>query len=156
MQTITEKIDQFEAGGRTLRNALADLPDDVLDAKPGPGKWSIRELVIHMADTDAIAIDRMKRVIAEDCPLLIWADETAYMDHLAIASQDVGDALTSFEVGRRQFARVLRTLSTETFERFGIHSKSGKVTLMQLLEMYIWHLDHHLPFLMDKKKNLGY
>jgi uncharacterized damage-inducible protein DinB len=156
MLTITEKIDQFEAGGQALHNALANLPDDVMDAKPGPGKWSIRELVIHMADMDAIAIDRMKRVIAEDCPLLIWADDSAYIEHLAIASQDVGDALTSFEVGRRQFARVLRTLPAETFERFGIHSKVGKVTLLEFLEKYIWHLDHHMLFLMDKKKNLGY
>lgn len=42
------------------------------------------------------------------------------------------------------------------FDRLGIHSKTGKVTLMQCLDMYIWHMDHHLQFLLDKKTNLGY
>jgi uncharacterized damage-inducible protein DinB len=156
MLSIPEKIQQFETGGSKLRDAMADLKPEHLDAKPGPGAWSPRELVIHMADMDAIAIDRMKRIIAEDCPLLIWADDSAYNENLAPEVQDVEDALIYFEVGRRQFARVLRTLDDAEFQRYGIHSKRGKTTLMEFLDIYIWHLDHHLQFLLDKKKNLGY
>ena len=37
-------------------------------SKPGPGKWSIKELVVHLADSDSISIDRMKRILTEDDP----------------------------------------------------------------------------------------
>lgn len=156
MTTTHEKIQQFEDGGARLRAAMQDIKPEHLDAHPGPGQWSPRELVIHMADMDAIAIDRMKRIIAEDCPLLIWADDSAYIQKLSPSIQDVDDALSYFEVGRRQFARVLRALPEEAFDRYGIHSKRGKTTLMEFLDIYIWHLEHHLQFLLDKKTNLGY
>jgi hypothetical protein len=59
-----------------------DLSHDDLIAHRGPGDWSIQELVIHLADSDAIAIDRMKRILTEDNQPLLDADETAYVDRL--------------------------------------------------------------------------
>jgi hypothetical protein len=66
----------------------------------------LEALIIHLADSDCIAIDRMKRMLTEDNPPLLSADETAYVQRLARHEQSLDDALTLFEVGRRQFARV--------------------------------------------------
>ena len=55
-------------GGETLRQAVQGLTREDLIARPGPVDWSIQELVIHLADSDAIAIDRMKRILTEDNP----------------------------------------------------------------------------------------
>src|SRR4051812_22326755 len=112
-------IDEFEAGGPLLRRAVAGLTADELKARPGPGDWSIQEIVIHLADSDEIAIDRMKRIIIEDNPSQLWADETAYIERLFPHEQSLEDALTLFETGRRQFARVLRKLPDAAFERHG-------------------------------------
>ena len=85
------------------------LSPEELTARPGPGDWSILELVIHLADSDSIAIDRMKRMLIEDNPPLLYADETAYVRLLASHEQSLEDALTLFELGAScQFARVLR------------------------------------------------
>ena len=56
-------IEEFEACGPKLRQAVAGLSPEELTARPGPGDWSILELVIHLADSDSIAIDRMKRML---------------------------------------------------------------------------------------------
>lgn len=142
-------------GGPRLRRACSGLTPEDLAARPGPGKWSILELVVHLQDSDAIAIDRMKRVIAEENPTLLSADETAYVERLCSHDQSIDDALTLFEVGRRQFARVLRKLPDEAFERAGTHNVAGRLTVADLLKSYSDHLDHHLKFLLEKRERLG-
>src|SRR5215470_17799906 len=106
-------IEEYVACGPRLRQAAAGLSPEDLTARPGPGKWSILELVIHLVDSDSISIDRMKRMLTEDNPSLLYADETAYVDRLFPHEHSLEDALTLFEVGRRQFARVLRHLPDE-------------------------------------------
>src|SRR5438552_14854264 len=122
-------IDAYEQGGAKLRRAVAGLTPEELRARPGPGKWSIQELVIHLVDSDSIAIDRMKRMLTEDNPTLLYADETAYVQRLASHEQSLEDALTLFEVGRRQFGRVLKALPDEAFKRRGMHNRKGVVTV---------------------------
>jgi uncharacterized damage-inducible protein DinB len=150
-----ELIEQFVAGGAKLRQAVAGLSNEDLTARPGPGQWSILELVLHLADSDAIAIDRMKRILTEENPPLLYADETAYVERLCSHQQALDDALTLFEVGRRQFGRVLRALPEAAFQRAGTHNRRGAMTLGSMVEGYIDHLDHHMKFLVEKRTRLG-
>jgi uncharacterized damage-inducible protein DinB len=148
-------IETYAAGGQKLSQAVAGLSHQDLLARPGPGAWSIQELVIHLADSDAIAIDRMKRMLTEDNPALLYADETAYVDRLHHDQQSIEDALALVEVSRRQWARVLRLLPDEAFLRRGTHNRAGIVTVGGYVEGYIKHLDHHLQFLKAKRERLG-
>lgn len=148
-------IERFSSGGEKLRAAMAGLGREEALIRCRPGKWSIQELVVHLADSDAIAIDRMKRVLTEDNPTLLCADEGAYVDRLHCHEQSLQDAVTLFDVGRRQFGRVLRALDESDFERCGTHDVMGRLTLAHLVEGYADHLDHHLGFLEAKRANLG-
>jgi len=148
-------IEDYVACSGRLRQAVAGLSQEELTARPGPGDWSILELVIHLTDSDCIAIDRMKRMLTEDEPPLLYADETAYVRKLATHEQSLEDALILFEVGRRQFARVLRALPDEAFERRGIHNRRGALTVGGSVKDYIRHVDHHLTFLAEKRSRLG-
>jgi uncharacterized damage-inducible protein DinB len=148
-------IEEYAACGSKLRQAVAGLSRDDLTARPGPGTWSILEVIIHLADSDSISIDRMKRMLTEDNPPLLYADETAYVERLFTHEQTLEDALTLFEVGRRQFARVLRRLPDEAFQRRGTHNRRGTVAVGAMVEDYIGHVDHHLKFVYDKRARLG-
>jgi uncharacterized damage-inducible protein DinB len=148
-------IEEYVECGPRLRQAAAGLTQEDLTARPGPGKWSILELVHHLTDSDLIAIDRMKRILTEDNPPLLYADENAYVDRLFSHDQSLEDALILFEVGRRQFARVLRKLPDEAFERRGTHNRRGVVTVGSMVKGYIDHVNHHLKFLYDKRARLG-
>ena len=148
-------IEAYAAAPAKLRAAVAGLTSEELTARPGPGKWSILEVVIHIADSDAISIDRMKRILTEDDPPLLYADETAYVDRLHTHDQNLEDALTLLEIGRRQWARVLRKLPDEAFARTGQHNRRGTVTLGGMVQSYIDHIDDHLQFVYGKRANLG-
>jgi uncharacterized damage-inducible protein DinB len=147
-------IENYVACGHTLRQAVAGLSQDDLTARPGPGDWSILEVVVHLADSDYISIDRMKRMLIEDDPPLLYADETAYIQRLAPHEQSLEDALLLFEVGRRQFARVLRALPDEAYDRRGTHNRRGVQTVGGMVKDYIKHTDHHLAFIMAKRARL--
>ncbi len=148
-------IEEYVACGPRLRRAVEGLSPEDLTARPGPGQWSILEVVIHLADSDAIAMDRMKRMLTEDNPSLLYADETAYVERLYTHEQSLADALTLFEVGRRQFARVLRHLPEEALQRHGTHNRRGRVTVGAMVKDYIEHVDHHLKFVHEKRARLG-
>jgi uncharacterized damage-inducible protein DinB len=148
-------IEDYVACSARLRQAVAGLSQEDLTARPGPGKWSILELVLHLTDSDCISIDRMKRMLTEDNPPLLYADETAYVNRLFSHEQSLEDALTLFEVGRRQFARVLRKLPDEAFACRGTHNKRGEVTVAGMVKDYVEHVDYHLKFLYEKRERLG-
>jgi hypothetical protein len=151
----TNLIDQFAVGSGKLRPAIAGLTQEDLVARPGPGKWSIQELVIHLVDSDFVGMDRMKRVIAESNPPLIGFDENLWIEHHAPHEQSLEDALTLFEAGRRQMTRILRSLPEAAFARSGIHSERGPLTLENLVQTFVTHVDHHLTFLHEKRDRLG-
>ncbi len=148
-------IEAYVAGPTKLRAAVAGLTSDELRARPGPGAWSILEVVVHLADSDAISIDRMKRMLSEENPALLYADETAYVARLRTHDQDLEDAMTLLEVGRRQWARVLRLLPDAAFARTGQHNRRGTVTVGGYVASYIDHIDDHLKFIIGKRANLG-
>lgn len=153
--TRSEAVDAYADGPRKLRDAVAGLTPAQLQAYPVPGTWSIHEIVVHLMDSDLIASDRMKRVIAEPRPLLVGYDETALIRALRPHEQSLADALTLFELNRRQTTIILRGLDESAFERWGVHNEAGKKTLADLVAGYVEHLDHHLGFIHKKRKLLG-
>ena len=72
-------IDDYLAGPQKLRAAMADMTTEQLDARPVPGKWSIKEVICHIADYEPVYADRMKRVIAEDQPTLLAGSPDAFV-----------------------------------------------------------------------------
>jgi hypothetical protein len=148
-------IEQYEKGGDALRMAVRGLERDDLLAYPVPGTWSIQEIVIHLADSDLISSDRMKRIIAEDNPTLIGFDETRFVKNLFYDEQSVDDAVTIFELNRRNFARVLKKLPDAAFDRVGTHNERGAVTLAVMLAGSVKHLKHHMEFIVSKREKLG-
>jgi DinB superfamily len=152
---MQQLIDEFEQGGEKLRQAVKGLRDADFKAFPIPGTWSIQQIVIHLQDAELVGVDRMKRLIAEENPLLIGYNETLFAQKLHYDEQSIEDAITLFDLARRQLARSLRKLSPETFDRTGIHSEVGKVALGTQIKKYNEHLEHHLAFIRKKRAMLG-
>ena len=148
-------IDRFEAGGELLKFAVGGLTLEQAQARPGPGEWSIAEVAAHMVDSDLVACDRMKRVIAEENPTLLAYDENAWIKNLRSNDLPVEESAELFAINRRWIARILRGCSEQDFARFGQHSEKGKMTLADLLATYVGHLDKHLKFIFAKRANLG-
>jgi hypothetical protein len=155
MNALEALIDRYAAGGAVLTYAASGLTLELEIARPGPGAWSIAELVAHMVDSDLVGCDRMKRVIAEDEPTLLAYDETAWISRLRSNEMPALEAVNLFAANRRWMTRVLRGCVEADFARAGRHSERGRMTLAELVAEYTTHLDHHLRFLYGKRANLG-
>ena len=148
-------IDEYLRGAARPAAAINDLTPTDLDAFPIANTWSIRQIVLHLMDSDLIASDRMKRVIAEDNPVLIGFDESAFARNLFYGQLDVMMAADIFQKNRLLTARILQALPDEAFRRAGTHNQRGRVTLEQLVQGMVEHLEHHLKFLRKKRQLLG-
>lgn len=148
-------IEEYLAGPCTLRQAVAGLTREQARARPIAGKWSTLEVVCHLADFDPIMADRIKRVIAEDNPSLVGADESRFAQALAYQDRDLEEELTIIERTRSQLGRILATLPAEAWQRVGTHNERGPLTLEQLLGNSIRHIPHHVKFIHEKRQALG-
>lgn len=148
-------VERFVAQAEVLNELTKGLGAAELNATPVPGKWSLRTLAIHVMDSDQFCIGRMKRIIAEDCPLLIAYDETAFAARLGYERLDVPTCCELFRLGRVHMGEILRGLRAEDFDRVGVHNQNGKMTLRGLVEGYVGHVEHHMVFAREKLRALG-
>jgi uncharacterized damage-inducible protein DinB len=151
----TDLIDRYEQGAELLRYAVQGLTDDQRHARPGPGAWSLAEVVAHLVDSDAVGLDRMKRLIAEQNPTLQSFDESAWAARLDYDSLPMEEGTALFAANRKWMTRILRKCSEADFARTGTHTEAGVKSLAEVLAGFVAHLDAHLKFVYAKRANLG-
>jgi hypothetical protein len=148
-------IDDYASGPQRLREAVAGMTREQLVARPIPGKWSTLEVICHLADFEIVGADRIKRVIAENEPTLFGGDEKVFAARLAYHERDAEEELLLIEQIRKQVTRILKMLKPEDFQRRGIHSEVGPLTLSAFVERSTAHIPHHVRFIEEKRKVLG-
>ncbi len=148
-------IDQFEAGAPIPAQAIVGLSAGDLRAFPIPGTWSIQQIIVHLWESDLAAVHRMRRIIAEDNPLLIAYDETACAANLMYEHEDLARVCRLFDDQRRMLAAMLRRLPDAAFERTGVHNQRGKVSLGDFVQVYVDHIRGHMKHLLKKRELLG-
>jgi uncharacterized damage-inducible protein DinB len=156
--SLAQLIDAYQTGIQPLWQAVAGMTRDQLLARPIPGKWSTIEVVCHLADFEPVYADRMKRVIAEEQPLFLSADQERFVAKLAYHQRDLEEELNLMEITRKQMSRILQTLPDEARSRFGTYqseNQTEKRTLEQLLSIITRHVPHHLQFILEKRRALG-
>ncbi len=148
---MNELIEQYLVGPQQLRDAIAGMTGDQMNATPVPDKWSTRQVICHIADFEPVYANRMKRAIAEDEPTIFSGDPDAFVASLTYDQRDIEEELQLIESVRKHVARILRTLKPEEFQRTVKHSESGPITLEQLLTNITNHIPHHIKFIQEKR-----
>ena len=148
-------IEEYVLGPQLLRKAVAGMTPPQLAARPIPGKWSTHEVVCHVADFEIIYADRIKRVIAEDEPTIFGASPDQFTGRLAYDRRDLEEELLLIELTRRHVGRILMAMRPEDFQRRGIHSESGPMTLGTLVERITGHIPLHVRTIAEKRKAMG-
>ena len=148
-------IDDYVSGPARLRTVVAGMTQEQLIAHPIPGKWSTLEVICHLADFEIIGADRIKRIIAEDEPTLFGGDPDGFAKRLAYHQRNAEEELLLIALTRQQVSHILRTLTPDDFQRRGIHSEAGPLTLEAVIRRSTNHIPHHLQFIEEKKRALG-
>jgi uncharacterized damage-inducible protein DinB len=148
-------IQAYLEGPKQVRRAVADLTAEQFQARPVQGRWSTIEVVCHLVDSEQAWCHRMKRVIAEEKPLIVGYDESRFTATLNYAKHDVQEELALLESMRRQMARILSGLPAEAWSRTCVHTERGLMTLEEMLEAEVDHIPHHIRHIVAKRKALG-
>src|SRR6266850_694327 len=137
-----ELIDQYKDGYRAVAEALVGATDEELDVRPAPGKWSAREVVHHLADSELIAAVRARLLIAVDKPQIVGFDQDEFARRLHY-DRPIDASLDAFKSARRTTAELLEKLSETEWLREGTHTEHGRYTLERWLEIYSDHAHKH-------------
>jgi hypothetical protein len=135
-------IDQYKDGYRAVAEALVGATDEELDAHPAPGKWSAREIVHHLADSEMTAAVRLRLLVAVDRPQIVGFDQDDFARRLHY-DRPIEASLDAFKAARRATAELLERMSEAEWSREGTHTEHGRYTVERWLEIYARHAHNH-------------
>src|SRR5258708_7161720 len=133
--------------GRTaeaIRTAVAGLSDAQLSQPESPGKWSLRQVVQHLADSDLVWGYRLRLVLAQERPPLTGYDQDLWSDRLHYERAPVDEALDQFTILRRSNLRLLKNASSDDLRRVGLHAERGEESVEHMIRLYAGHDLLHL------------
>ena len=136
-------LKRYGAGPALLRSAWNSVPGEVRQWRPGPGKWSAHEVVVHCADSEAYAHTRIRLLLAEPNPLIVGYDESQWARTFDYHAQDPDLALHTVEAVRANTLACLRRLPDTAFGKIGHHTESGTYTDADWFRSYAEHLEVH-------------
>jgi len=143
MNDLESLLERFRRGAELIAATSAGMSGGEADFSPAPGKWTARQIVAHLADTELVAADRMRRTIAEDRPALIAFDQDRWAAALGYADRRLSDSIELLRAVRAANFDLLRSLPEATFARAALHSERGEITLMDMLRTFTLHIETH-------------
>jgi hypothetical protein len=143
MSEVPELLERLRRGAELVAVSITGAAGSELDYVPEPGKWSIRQIVAHLADAEMVAGMRLRRIIAEDNPRIEAFDQNAWATNLDYTRRKTSQALETFRRIRGENYELLKDLPPQTFEREGLHSERGPMSLKVLLQLIAEHAENH-------------
>ena len=147
-------IGKYADGYRAVTEALQGITDKELDVRPAPGKWSAREIVHHLADSEMASAIRLRRLIAEDRPVIQGYDQDEYARRLYY-QRPIQASLDAFRAARETTAQLLERMAEAEWAREGTHSESGRYTVERWLEIYADHAHNHADQIRRARASAG-
>jgi len=148
-------IAKYAAGYEEVINALKDFPADSLGAHPIPGKWSAREIVHHLGDSESFSAARIRKLLVEDNVVIQGYDQDAYAKKLRYNERDMAPALDAFRLARETTMQLIELMTEEDWQREGTHSESGRYTTEDWLKIYAAHAHNHAAQIRRLREAIG-
>jgi hypothetical protein len=138
-----------------LRQAVAGLTPGQEAAPERPGKWSVRQVVQHLADSDLVGAFRFRMVIAHEAPELPGYDQDLWAQRLGYEDIALATSLEDFTTLRGLNLRLLRRATPEDLGRVMRHAERGDEPLSRMVALYAGHDLVHLAQIRRIRQALG-
>jgi uncharacterized damage-inducible protein DinB len=127
-----------------LAQMMVGLPEAKLQARPAAGKWSVAELLAHLAEAEIGASWRYRQMIEDNGAPLAPYDQQLWHDLGSYASRNPAESLQLFRLLRENNLRMFENLTDEQWERYGVHAERGKMSVRDLVQQIAGHDLNHL------------
>ena len=132
----------YRDGYRAVVEALHNVEETELDAREAPGKWSAREIVHHLADSEMTAAVRVRLLLATDRPTIHGYDQDEFSQRLHY-DRPHQSSLEAFRYARETTAQILERLTEAEWLREGTHTEAGSFGVEKWLTIYSEHAHRH-------------
>lgn len=142
IDTRARLIAKYKDGYRAVAEALEGATDKELDARPAPGKWTAREIVHHLADSEMTSAVRLRLLVAEENAAIRAYDEKAFATRLHY-DRPIEHSLLAFRAARLSTGDLLDRMTDADFAKKGTHPEHGAYGVDRWLEIYADHAHNH-------------
>jgi hypothetical protein len=139
-----DPVSVLSATPEALQRFLERVPAQIVAKAEAPGKWSIRDVVQHLADSELVGGFRLRMVLAHDRPKLTGYDQDLWADRLQYGTVEVRDAMNQFSALRRANVPIWSRLTPAELLRVGLHGERGEESLDRMRRLYAGHDILHL------------
>ena len=136
------QLERYASGADDVVDALDGATDDELDRRPPSGAWTAREIAHHLADSELMAYIRLRRLIAEDDPIIHGYDEPEWARRLHY-DRPIASSVIVVGAVRAASLQLLTSLTPAEWARTGSHSESGSYSVDRWLAIYAEHSHEH-------------
>jgi hypothetical protein len=132
------------ATAKKLERLVKGVPAGKLRKRPAPEKWSVAEIVVHLADTEIAGGWRMRAILGSPGTAVAAFDQDSWVKALHYDQRDMRKALEQFRVLRETNLALLKTLTPEQWKHFGMHSERGEETIEHMARLFAGHDLNHI------------
>lgn len=136
------RIAKYADGYNEVMRALEGITDAELDAREALGEWSPRQVIHHLGDSEMASALRIRRIIAEENPLIQGYDQDEFA-RVLFYDRPIEGSLEAFRGARASTVPILERLSDEQWARAGMHDETGVMSAESWLEYYSQHAHDH-------------
>lgn len=129
----------LEETPQRIEAIVAGLDEERLRRPERPGKWSINEVVAHLADSELVMGYRFRRILADDRPQITGYDQDGWAERLRYRDARLDESLAQFRALRAANVRLVRGATPEELQRVGVHSERGEESAAHLLTLWAAH-----------------
>ncbi len=136
-----------------IRRELAVMTPRQIKTRPAEGKWSIQEILAHLADVEEVGMRaRVAAMVEQDEPLLLRFDQEKRAVDFQYERQDYRKSFESFIRQRRANVKWLRTLKPPQLKRKGRHEVVGNITASEMIYEWAFHDLGHIKQILEVKR----
>lgn len=139
-----QKIEVYGQAYSQLVEGLKQFPPEMWQFKPAPDSWSIHQIVVHIADSEANGYIRCRRFLAEPGETVMAYDEKRWATLLDYHAQSPAEALELFKWLRLKSYNLIKALPESVWSNTIYHPENGTMTLDDWLEVYARHIPEHV------------
>lgn len=143
LAAVAELLERYHRGIALFEDAVRQVPAARMDSAPGPGKWTARQIICHVADSEGVAIVRYRMIAAQPGSTLTAFDQELWASQTLYEFQPWEDALQAYSAMRRHNVNMLRGLPLSAWSRSAVHVERGENTLFRLVEHNATHVENH-------------
>jgi hypothetical protein len=129
---------------KKLERLIKDVPLSKLRKRPALEKWSVSEILAHLADAEIVGSFRMRLILSAPGTPIVAYDQDAWVTSGHYEKRDPRKSLEQFRILREANLALLKSLTPEQWKQYGMHAERGQETITRIVHMFAGHDINHL------------